>query len=211
MRALVFVSVLLIVALALPRFISGLAYDTAFPIPAGMAANRIYSKEVYAKTAAVLALADSDDGETQIARAEAAWRAGAPPHLIQPIIERALAHSPASIQGWTLLSEVAQLRDRAKGTAALTISLELSPYDYWLIGRKSRAGAPLWDALSPDSRDMLLRQARLLWKNESLRSEIEPLLAVKGGPQLMTRAIADDEIIRALNRMVARKRLGLSP
>jgi len=199
----------LLLALAIPRYMAGLALDATFPVPAGIAANRGFSQPVYRKTAALLSTAASGDGETQIIRAQALWLAGADPATVLPIAGLGLTHSPASIQGWMTMAELIQGRDPAGAAKALSTVLELSPYDYWLVGRKTRAGAVLWNDLAPDARAQLITQARLLWTQEEMRPQILPLLQVQGGGALLTQAIVDPNEIRAINRYVTRMRMGL--
>ena len=192
--------------LALPRFFGGLALDATFPVPAGMATNRVFGRETYARTAAVLAVADPADGETQLLRAQAIVQSGAPALVVRPMVERALGQAPASIQGWMLLAEVSLGADPEAAARALEVAIDLSPQDYWLVGRKARAGAQLWDRLDAEARPNLLYQARQIWAEPSLRSELLPLIRVQGGSALMTRAIARREEIRAINRYISRLR-----
>ena len=200
----------LVSVLAIPRFVSGLALEAAYPVPPYIAKNVVLPRKSYATAAAILSHADPSDGETQIARAEAAHLAGEPDAQVIPIVENGLSHDPASARGWTLLCEVLQRTDRARSAKALTIALELARYDYFLAGRRARDGAVLWDAIAADDRPLLLRQAQLLWTEPQLHSEIPPLLNTPGGAALMTRALSDDpQQIRSLNRWVARRRLGL--
>ena len=197
---------LILMALALPRFFGGLALDATFPVPAGMASNRVFSRETYARTAAVLAVVDPADGEAQLLRAQAISQAGAPAVIVRPMVERALGQAPTSIQGWMLLSEASLGADPASAVKALQMVMDLSPHDYWLVGRKTRTGARLWERLSPDTQQDLLYQARRVWTAPSLRSELLPLIRVEGGSMLMTRAIAQPDEIRALNRYISHLR-----
>lgn len=191
--------------LALPRFFSGLAVDATFPVPAGMVTNRSFARETYSRTAAVLAVVDDADSENQLVRAQAIYRAGAPALIVRPMIERALIAAPTSIQGWMLLSEVTQNIDPPVAVEALAITLDLSPQDYWLVGRKTRVGAKLWDRLDDRVRQTLLQQARLVWISADLREqELLPLVRVEGGGALLTRAIVERNEIRAINRYISR-------
>jgi len=192
----------ILIALAVPRFFTGLAVDEAFPVPDGIATNRSFSPRQYQAAAAVLALASRADGETQISRAQALQLGQSGTVEVLPITLEAVGHSPTSIQGWTFLAETLRASDPARATEALSLALELSRYDYWLAGRKARAGAMLWNSLGPEARAQVLDQARLLWITEELRPQIRDLLNVKGGPALMTAAVADPEQIRAINRYV---------
>ncbi len=199
----------LLLLLAIPRFVAGLAVDGTFPVPAGIATNRTFSKQEYQKAAALLSLAAAGDGESQIARAQALWRSGADPATVLPIVRGGMARSPTSIQGWTVLAEMLQGQDPAGAAKALSLALDLSPHDYWLVGRKTRAGAALWKDLTPDARTQVITQARLLWTQEEMRPQILPVLQIQGGASLMTQAIADPDDIRTLNRYVVRMRLGV--
>ena len=204
--------VLLVTAAAIPRIVSGLALEAAFPVPSYIVKNVVLPRKSYAAAAIVLSHADSRDGETQILRAEAAHLGGMPDAQVIPIVENGLGHDPAYARGWTLLSELLRQTDRARASKALTIALELAPYDYFLAGRRARDGAMLWDAMSDDGRGLLLRQAGLLWSEPQLRDQVMPLLDTPGGAALMTRALKDNpDQIRALNRWVARRRFGIGP
>jgi hypothetical protein len=196
---------------AVPRFVSGLAWEAAFPVPVAMSINAPQTPHAYTAAASILAHADPADGEAQIARAQAAIYAGEPSANVVPILEDGLAHAPASALGWTLLSELLSRTDRGRAAVALGLALELAPYDYFLAGRRARAGAGLWEALPDDARRDLLRQTQLLWGDKSLHKELRPLLRAPGGAMLITRAFADQpDDLRAINRMVLRERLGLS-
>jgi hypothetical protein len=204
--ALLLAPALVLLCLAMPRLITGLALDAAFPVPAGMATNRTFSTETYEKTGAVLAASVPGDGETRLLRAQALWLAGRPASEVRPLAEQALQRAPASIQGWMLLSEVALRDDPAMSARALSVALELSPYDYWLVGRKTRAGASLWDRLDPVAQKSLLTQATLIWVPGGQKSELLPLVRAPGGAALLTRAITSDNEIRAINRFISSQR-----
>jgi hypothetical protein len=202
----------LVVAAAVPRLVSGLALESAFPVPAYIVKNVTLPRKSYAAAAAVLAHADSRDGETQILRAEAAHMGGVPDGQVIPIVENGLRHDPASARGWTLLSELLLPTDRARAGKMLTTALELGPYDFFLAGRRARDGARLWDAMPQDGQSLVLRQARLLWTETQLRDQLIPLLDTPGGAVLMTRALDNDPSqIRDLNRWVARHRFRIGP
>jgi hypothetical protein len=204
--------VVLVTAAAIPRIVSGLALETAFPVPSYIVKNVVLPRKSYAAAAVVLSHADPRDGETQILRAEAAHLGGTPDAQVIPIIENGLSHDPAYARGWTLLSELLQQTDRVRASKALTTALELAPYDYFLAGRRARDGAMLWDVVSEDGRALLVRQAGLLWTEKQLRDQIIPLLDTPGGAALMTRALGDNpDQIRALNRWVAKHRFGIGP
>lgn len=203
---------LLVTLAAVPRITSGLALEAAFPVPTYIAMNVSLPTKSYKAAAALLARASASDGETQILRAEAARLGGVPDREVVPIVENGLSSDPASSRGWTLLSETLTHTDRARSAKALGIALELSPYDYFLAGRRTRDGAALWDILPADSRALLIRQAALLWTEPLLHREIIPTLSAPGGAALMTRALSDDpDQIRKLNQWVLRHRLGIGP
>jgi hypothetical protein len=203
---------ILLMVLAVPRFISGIALERAFPVPPYIVKNVILPRKSYATAAEILSHASPQDGETQILRAEAAHMAGQSDRIVRPIVENGLSTDPANARGWTLYSEVLRATDRKHSAKALGIALELAPYDYFLAGRRARDGAMIWDAMLPDDKPFLLRQAALLWSEPILHPEIFPLLNTPGGPALMTQALKDDpDQIRALNQWVARHRLGIGP
>ena len=198
-----------LISLATPRLMTGLAVDETFPVPAAMSTGRSVGQEDYRRTARFLSFANSHDGDTQVDRAEALWLSGAGVAVVLPIITGGLSQSPASIRGWTLLAQILQKTEPKRAGEALAVALELSPYDYWLPGPKTRAGAPLWNVLPADARAQLVAQAGMLWSHDDMRPQILPLLEVPGGPELMTKAISDPNTIRAVNRYVSHMRLGL--
>ena len=197
-----------LISLALPRLVTGLALDESFPVPAAMESDRSVAQEDYRRTGVVLSVASPVDGETQVDRAEALWLSGRDATVVLPVVTQGLVRSPASIRGWTVLAQVLQKIEPNRAAEALTIALELSPYDYSLVGRKTRAGAPLWNSLPEDARNQLVAQARLLWSHDEMRPQVLSLVAVPGGADLMTRALSDPDTIRAVNRYVTRSRRG---
>ncbi len=201
-------AVLLLVAL--PRLASGIALEAAFPVPSYMTVARAVPITAYRATAAVLADADVADGEAQIARSRAAYLSGEVGPKVIATTDDGLSHAPTSAAGWTLLAVLRTPVDRARAANAISVALELAPYDYFLAAWRARAAAPLWTDLPADTREGVARDVRLLWSDRTLHRQIRPILAVPGGPALVTYAMKDDpDGLRALNRMVARERLGL--
>lgn len=195
---------------ALPRLASGIALEAAFPVPSYMGVDRAVPITAYRTTAAVLADADAADGEAQIARSRAAYLSGEVGPKIIAIADNGLSHSPTSAAGWTLLAALRTPVDHARAADAISVALELAPYDYFLAAWRARAAAPLWTDLPADTRKGVARDVRFLWSDRTLRRQIRSILAVPGGPALVTYAMKDDpDGLRALNRMVARERLGL--
>jgi hypothetical protein len=206
------VPALLVTLAAVPRIATGIALESAFPVPTYIAMNVRLPDKSYKAAATLLNRASQSDGDTQILRAEAVHLGGAPNSEVGPIIQNGLSSDPASSRGWTLLSETLISTNRARSAKALGIALELAPYDYYLAGRRARDGAALWDALQADSRELLIRQAALLWTEPLLHGEIMPTLSAPGGAALMARALSEGpDQIRKLNQWVARHRLGIGP
>lgn len=200
---------LAILTAAVPRLVSGLAQETAFPATAYIAMNVALPPPSYNATAQVLSHAPLADGETQIARAEAANRVHEPAGVTIPVVKAALTHAPASARGWILFAELLRQRDPKEGAAALSLAIELAPHEYYLISPRVQAGAPLWNYLPQDARETLLDDTHLLIANSEFHQTLRALLRAPGGPALVTRALAGhpDEL-RALNRSLARERLG---
>ena len=204
-----FIPAVLLIVLAGPRFFTGLALEEVYPVPDGIVTNRYFAPATYADAASFLSLTDAADGDSQATRAAALWHSGEHVVPIGPILVAALSRSPSSIQGWVLLAESLETADRKRAATALSVGLELSPFDYWLVGRKARAAAVLWSDLDSDARQQATAQAAMLWTEEDLRPQIVPLVSVKGGAALLTRAITDPDQIRAINRYISKVRLGL--
>ena len=207
-RTLIFVPGFLLAGAAVPRLISGLALEAAFPAPIYMDANVQLPRAAYEQARKALSQADPRDGQAKIAEAEAAHLAGYPAQEILPKLIVALNHAPGSAKGWALLAELQASQKPQSGAAALGLALEFAPFDYWLAGRRVNMGAQIWDALNTDDRASLLRQTRLLWTDEQLRNNLPPLLATEPGLRLINRAFADDpDTLRALNRWSLRDSL----
>src|SRR5476649_1952984 len=118
--------VVLVTAAAIPRIVSGLALETAFPVPSYIVKNVVLPRKSYAAAAIVLSHADPRDGETQILRAEAAHSGGAPDSQVIPIVENGLGYNPTSARGWTLLSELLMSSDRQRAGKVLITALEMA-------------------------------------------------------------------------------------
>jgi hypothetical protein len=176
-----------------------------------MTVDRALPFKTYRATAQVLAGAAEADGEAQIARSRAAYLSGEVGPKIIAMADNGLSHAPASAAGWTLLAALRTPVDHVRAAGAMSVALELAPRDYYLAAWRARTAAPLWADLPADVRESAARQVRLLWSNRAQHNQIRSILAVPGGPQLVTYAMKDDpDGLRALNRMVARERLGLS-
>ncbi len=197
---------------AVPRLVSGLALEAAFPPTAYMVINIAMPEHTYAQSAQILSHASLGDGETQLLRAEAAERTRPKsPDAVIPLAERALSYAPADARGWIVLAEALRPQDPRKAAAALTLAIELAPREYFLIVPRVLAGAPLWAYLPQETRDTLLGDARFLVQDRNFHAALRSLLAVEGGPQLVTRALAGHpDQIRALNRELAHERMGLN-
>ena len=202
-------SIVLLIA-AVPRFASGVALEAAFPVPSYMVTDRSLPINTYRATFHVLEGASVSDGETQIARARAAYLSGEVGPKFNALVDQGLSHAPASVAGWTLLSVLRTPAGEMQAADAIAVALELAPHDYYLAAWRARAAASLWDNLSADARDDAKRVIREMWSNRELHHEFRAILAAQGGARLVTAAMVDDpDGLRALNRMVARERLGL--
>ena len=199
-----------VVTLAVPRLLSGFALEAAFPATAYLAMNVPLPRATDRSIAQILSQAPLADGETQVLRAQAAADAQFSPATTIEMTTTALAHAPAAARGWLVLAELMRDRRRNEAASALSLAIELAPREYYLVGLQARAGAPLWNVLPKDVQAKLLNDARLVARKTELRSDLRALLNVPGGPALLTRAFADHpEQLRALNRSLARERLGL--
>jgi len=204
-RAAWFVPPVVIVALAVPRLVSGVAADAAFPVPIYMVMNYPLPQRTYANATRILERTDWRDGDQTIAAAEAAADSGSAPNRTIMLVRRGLAHAPVSARGWILLAE-AFSAEKNEGAAARALSpaLTLGPFDYWIAGRRARACAALWNVLGASDRDACGSQARLLWDNPILRPQIVRLLQTREGAQFLLRAIDNDpQQIRDINRFLS--------
>jgi hypothetical protein len=197
---------------AIPRVQDGLGTDAAIPVPSYMIAERAMPRAAYVDAIAALSSANPRNGDARIARAEAGLHAGAAPAQIVPEAEEGLASAPASARGWLVLSVAELPGNRRKAAQALSQALLLAPRDYWLVGPRAQMAAALWPEIDQDSRIAALAQARMLWEEPPLRSQLEPLLNSVAGVALARRAFAGrgDEL-RAMNRWLAEQRRRRAP
>jgi len=197
----------LLLAVAIPRFESGLAVDAAFPVPAYMVLNVPLPANSYRAAADALANASGRDGRAVLEHAEAASLSGDSPTGVMEMLRTGLTETPASVRGWTLLAERLVDQDGKAAATALEHSLLLGRYEYFVAGKRARVAAAVWDQLSPDAQAAMLPQARLLWTEIALRPEMTLLLSTQAGREMMGRAFRDDpEQLRALNRWLAQER-----
>jgi len=206
-RILLLLPAVLLLAAAIPRFVSGRAVDAAFPVPAYMVLNQPLPLNSYRAAADVLAKAGENDGRAILERAEAASLGGDSSAHVMALLRSGLAETPASVRGWTLLAEQLVNEDPQSAKTALEHSVLLGRYEYFVAGKRSRVAATMWDQLPPDVQAAILPQTRLLWTDITLRTNIAPLLTTPGGRELVGRAFRDDpEQLRALNRYLADER-----
>jgi hypothetical protein len=199
---------LILIAVAVPHLVDGVANENAFPVPVYTEMNVGMPRASYVSAANALAQGMSRDGDRAIAQAEAEANAGATPTDVVKTLTSGLSQSPASPRGWTLLAEKLSRTDRKRAGEVLSVALTLAPNDYWLLGRIERDAAFLWDDLSPDARDVAVNAAPTLWKFPELRVYIRPVLAMRSGPKLITSGFQfQPEELRALNRWVEEQRL----
>jgi hypothetical protein len=201
---------LAVAIVAVPRLVSGAAQEGTFLASLQISANVPLSTTLYRQTAQILSKAPADDGETQLLRAEALSDAGQPAAAIIPIVESALSRSPGSARGWIILAALLQDRDPKAAARDLALSLKLAPMDYYSVLPRIFAGASLWDYLSPDVQARLVRDTGRLVMDENRRGDLRLLLTKRGGPALVTRALAGQpDMLRSLNRELARDSLHL--
>ena len=197
-----------LVVLAVPHLIDGVALENAFPVPVYTEMDLAVPRSSYVNAANALAQGMRRDGDRAVMQAEAEANAGAAQADVLQVVTNGLAQSPASPRGWTLLAEELSRTDRKQAGEALSVALTLAPNDYYLLGRMERDAGYLWDNLSQDARDVAVNAAPTLWKVPQLRVYIRPVLAMRGGPSLMTSGFHfDPEELRALNRWVEEQRL----
>ena len=203
--ALMLIPALMLGVYALPHFMDGVARDGAIPVPNYMIAQIAMPRAAYVDAVMALRQASPRDGDAAIARAEAALHAGAPPFSQVPVLTQGLSQEPASARGWLLLSNVwASTTDKKKAAQALAQALVLAPHEYWLIGARARQAALLWPYLDTDTQALALEQARMLWEEPLVRSQLPPLLSSREGARLVTRAFAGQpDELREMNRWLS--------
>jgi tetratricopeptide (TPR) repeat protein len=196
---------LAIIIAVVPRFVSGLNIEAAYPVSVYVVMNYPVSQKRYAQAARFLAAADPNDGNSLITAAEASADGGTDRALVIKLVRQGLVHEPTSARGWTLLAEeLTAAGDRRVAAKALSLALTLGPYDYWIAERRARLAATLFDELQPEDQRAAETQARLLWETDSLRPAIPTLVQSQQGARLMTRALQDEpDQVRLLNRWLA--------
>ena len=195
-----------LVCAALPVCMAGFAEDAAVPVPVYLVMGYTVSRDDYARAARMLEASAPYSPRDYLTEAEAMTHLGASHKKVIATLEKGLAASPASVRGWTILAEQRAPTDRNGAAKALEQALVLAPFDYWLAGRRAHDAAGLWDALGHDARDQAVIQARLLWDEPLLRSEVAPFVKDPAGAALMSRALKDEpEEIRRLNRWMVGK------
>lgn len=180
----------------------GIALDRAIPVPVYMVAGTPLPRAAYIEAAKALEGANPRDGIAALSRAEANLRAGASMARVSQIVVQGLWREPASARGWTLLAETYYPTDKTLAALALSQALLLAPRDYYLARPRALDAALLWAYLDADTRALAISQARLLWQEPTLRSELIGLAKTAAGASLLTRALKPDEI-RLLNRTIA--------
>jgi hypothetical protein len=201
----------LLFILALPRLQTGVALDRAYPVPVFMTVGVTLPESTYLQTAAILRNANAADGGAMLQRAEALSLAEPyGPNAIE-LLESGLKLAPASVRGWALYSEQVSPINPSHAAEALTLSFLLGPYEYYVAEKRARQAALLWDALPTDSRELALRQVRVLWTEESLNEGLLRVMAAPGGSELAARAFVEQpEELRAINRLIATERAGIN-
>lgn len=181
------------------HFADGVAADAAIPVPVYMVAQIQVPKAAYAAAAKALEGANARNGNAKLLMAEAQIRAAGRSARTADQIAMGLSRAPASSRGWALLSEMTYPAATQTAARALSESLMLSAYDYWLSGSQVADAAQLWPFLDNDTRMEALAKARLLWEEPMLRPRLQGVLNTPGGASLMSDALSEDQR-RALNR-----------
>jgi hypothetical protein len=171
-----------------------------------MLAGVVLPNDSYDRAASSLEHAASANGDAAILAAEAAIHGGARASTKISEIKRGLALEPMSARGWILLAEAEGRHYPQRAALALSQSLVLAPYDFFLGGPRARMSAELWNVLDTDTRAMSRRQVVRLWEEGTLRNQLMPLFETEAGRELLKASFAGtpDEL-RALNRWASAK------
>jgi hypothetical protein len=203
-RCVMCLPAILVIAVALPRLVSGVALERAFPASAFIVTNLALPQPVYAATQAELSEAPAADGEAHILEAEAATGAGQPSKAVIPLAEAALMRSPGDARGWILLASLLSDKSPRIAARALSLAFELAPRDYYLIVPRTLVGAGLWNDLRSDVRNTLLHDALAMTTDGNRRDDLRALLMKRGGAELVTRSLnGNPDAIKKLNRNFA--------
>jgi hypothetical protein len=207
-RSVIGLPAILVIAAAIPRLISGIALERAFPASAYIATNLGLPQPVYAATQAALAEAPAADGETHILEAEAAADGGQSGDAVIPGVDAALMRSPGDARGWILLASLLSDKNPRAAAGALSLAFEFAPRDYYLIVPRTLVGAGLWNYLPNEVRVTLLNDALSFTTDIDRRPDLRALLARRGGPELVTRSLnGNSDAIKRLNQSLAAEML----
>lgn len=183
------------------HFVDGIAVNAAVPVPVYMVAQIPMPKAAYAAAATTLAQANARNGNAKLLRAEAWMHSGAQPAESVSSLSDGVSRAPASSRGWILLSEALYPASRTAAARALSQSLLLAPYDFWLAGPQTADAARLWPYLDGEAREEAIAKSRLLWEEPALRPYLKGVLDRPEGAALLTKALSAEER-RALNRWI---------
>jgi hypothetical protein len=190
-----------LIAVAAPLMISGLATESAFPVPIYLSMNVRIPARTCRAASQRLTRTNPHDGDSKIAQADADICSGAANAATMSVLKQGLSLSPASARGWMLYAEQNSRTNPARAAQALTMSFELDEFGYWLVDRRIRDAASLWSVMSTAGKNDTFTQVKLLWQTPDLRPRIEPLLAENGVAAIFSQAyLGDPETLRAINR-----------
>lgn len=206
---------LMLVVLALPRFITGLKREAAGETIALMIDGRKEPLSAYRSAAA--ALAGALDGESLAERAELLARASNDPRMLAKSRELAiegLARAPADPRAWTLLCAIEAAHDPGQGVSCLDTGFFVGPYDWYATPWRMQLAASEWSYLDERLRDAATALILPMWHSEqwgddnALRATLFELSKSADGRQLLRAGfLADKNAMRRFNRWVMRKRI----
>lgn len=182
----------------------GISVNASFPIPLHLRIGEAASQSAYRAAASSLLGANQGNGDAQIARAEAEFRATGNSRAARSLVAQGLTKSPASVEGWILYAELWAPVDPEKAAQALHISYAISPQDFFTMPRRCELAAVIWPYLAKDDQAAALQETRQLWNIPSLRPAMEILTGTAAGRQLVIYAWVDNpEQIRSINRWIS--------
>ena len=223
LSAIVYLAVpALLVLMALPRFLAGLALIATQPVVVERIHTRPVATPLLSSAAKDFAAAMPSDGDSVVWRAELeALLAGNDPAKLaaaRDTVIEGLKAEPANTRGWTLLCEIDAHLDAPAAAACMDTAFYVGPFDWFVSRRRSVLTSALWPQLDRDTQDAAARRIRTIWDTRIdgtpiMRNILFDVDKDKYGPMLLQAAFSGDpDELRAFNRwLIARWMYGVEP
>jgi hypothetical protein len=203
----------LLVVLALPRFLQGVAAEPYHRVIDSAELGENLPAATYRDASRALAGASDNDGESLYERAQLlVLSAQTDPSTIAQarILDvRALRAEPSSPSAWLLLCQIDALKSPSDADTCLANAFAVGPYDWYTADRRMLLAAKEWPFLDENTRNKAVSVVLPMWtvvwpiSNATLRGVLYQLSFTEDGRQLLRAGFAghrDD--LRAFNRYI---------